>query len=325
MRVSGLQIRGLGATRRGRVTDRRMTLEVLFLVLGVLVLVAALGEEARSQGALVPERPAAGPRPLPSRDVWPEHTVPDDEAGWQTRQALPFTQEQIRQIAEAVRQARRATVLGEGLGPQGRMRRIVVEPGSGESPPVIDVRHRWTTVISFRDATGSPWPIESTFLDEAFTGEEAPAPASSNLVYVVPRLRYLSGNLVVKLKGLAEPVIAVLRDRGEGESDFGVELRLTRPGPDVDAAALVRPTYFTAGDEVLFGLLGGVIPVGAIRLELAGGGAGDRAWRLGEDLLLVTRHIVLSPGTLGVGAGLRGQVGLPVAVHAAGMGVSGRA
>ena len=40
----------------------------------------------------------------------------------------------------------------------------------------------------------------------------------------------------------------------------------------------------------------GVAPAGAVRVEIEGGETGDRAWRHGEDLLLVSRHVVLSPG-----------------------------
>ena len=285
-----------GSRRSRRAFERRMSAELGLLFVFLALLVLAAGAADAQEGPLVPKRPGAEGRPLPEGDVWPEYAAPDEEAGAGARAVFPLGQETMRRVGELVRQSRRAVVEGGGGAPQGRMRRIVVEPGAGGPVPVIEVRHRWTTVMSFRDATGSPWPVEDVFVDKAFTGGSEQPPAESNLVYLVPQRRYLEGNLVVKLEDLPEPVMAVLRDRGEGVMDWGVEATLTRPGPNVDAAALVRPAQLRAGDEVLFGLLGGRIPGGAVRVELTGGGPRDRAWRLGEDLLLITRHIALSPG-----------------------------
>ena len=139
--------------------------------------------------------------------------------------------------------------------------------------------------------------MEEVLVDSQFLpgGEETGA-AQGHLVYLAPKRRYLAGNLVVKLQDLAEPVVVMLQDSGGAESDFGVELRLPLPGPGLDVAALVRPASFHAGDVELADLLAGRVPLGAVRLELEGGGAGDRAWRAGEDLLLLSRHVVLSPG-----------------------------
>ena len=58
---------------------------------------------------------------------------------------------------------------------------------------------------------------------------------------------------------------------------------------------------------MLLGLLGGIVPPGAERLALDGGGAGDRAWRRGGDLLLLTRAHLLSPGPLAAERGPGGR------------------
>ncbi len=237
------------------------------------------------------QQPAVPVRP----DVWPEHAVTDDEAGSAARRPMPFTQEQIRVLAELVRQTERATSAGAGPVPSGRVRRLMVEPGA--AVPVVEVRRSFTTVLSWTDTTGSPWPVEEVLVDSRFLpGDGQESGAQGHLVYLAPKRRYLSGNLVVKLQDLAEPVVVMLRDSGGAESDFRVELRLPLPGPGLDAAALVRPASFHAGDGELADLLAGRAPPGAVRVELEGAGAGDRAWRAGEDLLLLSRHAVLSPG-----------------------------
>ena len=230
-------------------------------------------------------------------DVWPDYAVPEEEAATAGRRVMPFTQRDIRLLGELVRQQQRAASQGRGVRPSGRIRRIAVDPGAGAEVPAVEVRRGFTTVLSWTDTTGSPWPIEEVLVDSQFLpGDGNEDGGGGHLVYVAPKRRFLSGNLVVKLRELAEPMVVLLQDSGGAESDFRVEMRLARPGPGVDAAALMRPASFHAGDEVLAALLSGVAPAGAVRVEIEGGEAGDRAWRQDGDLLLVTRHVVLSPG-----------------------------
>lgn len=249
-------------------------------------------------GAQTPER----------KDVWPEYAVPEEEAATAGRRVMPLTQEQIRLLGALVRQTQRATAGGSGEAPAGRIRRILVDPGAGAEVPAIDVRRGFTTAVSWTDATGAPWPIEEFHVDSAFLpGEGEPETAGGHLIYLAPKRLFLTGNLVVKLRDLADPVVVLLRDGGGAVSDFRVEMRLPRPGPGVDLAALMRPASFHAGDGELAGLLGGRIPAGAVDVELEGGGPGDRAWRHGEDLLLVSRHVVLSPGAWAAERGSGGR------------------
>lgn len=251
------------------------------------VLALALGGLADVSEGQAPRKP----------DVWPGFAVPEEEAATAGRRVMPFTQRDIRLLGELVRQQQRAASQGRGVRPSGRIRRIAVDPGAGAEVPAVEVRRGFTTVLSWTDTTGSPWPIEEVLVDSQFLpGGGNEDGGGGHLVYVAPKRRFLSGNLVVKLRELAEPMVVLLQDSGGAESDFRVEMRLARPGPGVDAAALMRPASFHAGDEVLAALLSGVAPAGAVRVEIEGGEAGDRAWRQDGDLLLVTRHVVLSPG-----------------------------
>ena len=230
-------------------------------------------------------------------DVWPGYAVPEEEAATAGRRVMPLTQRDIRLLGELVRQTQRATSQGRGFQPSGRIRRVAVDPGAGAEVPAVEVRQGFTTVLSWTDTTGSPWPIEEVLVDSQFLpGEGGEDGGNGHLVYLAPKRRFLAGNLVVKLRDLAEPLVVLLQDSGGAESDFRVEMRLSRLGPGVDAAALMRPASFHAGDEQLAALLSGVAPPGAVRVEVDGGETGDRAWRQGEDLLLVSRHVVLSPG-----------------------------
>ena len=242
------------------------------------------------------ERPPAAEHPA-GPEVWPEHAASDSDVAREGRAALPFTQAQIEALARLLRQTQEATAHGEGAPPQGRVRRIRIAAPGGGAIPEVAVRRGYATAISFTDATGAPWPIEDVLVDQRFLPEveNDGEDGKGHLLYLVPQRRYLHGNAVVKLRGLAEPVVAVLRGGG-AEADFRVDMRLGLPGPDADPALLVRPEGFHAGDPQLLELLGGAVPPEAERLAVEGGARDDRAWRAGGDLLLLTRAHLLSPG-----------------------------
>ena len=235
-------------------------------------------------------------------DVWKRHAAPDDEVGKNARIVLPFTKDQIRALARLLEQTQRASATGSGRAVEGRLRRVRID---ADTIPEVWVRRGYTTVVGFTDLTGAPWPIEEVLVDRRFLAGEETAP-NGHLLYLSPREPFLEGNLAVKLVGLADPVVAMLGARGDS-ADFRVDLRLEIAGPNVDASALAKPEAFRAGDEVLAGVLAGTVPGEAERLEVVGGGPGDRAWRLGGDVVLVTRAHVLSPGPWAAERGSAGR------------------
>ena len=262
---------------------------------------------------------AAPAASVEAQDTWPGYAAPDDAVAREGRAAMPFTAEQIEALGRLLRETQGAASLAADMVPEGRVRRVRIgSPGDG-AIPVIAVRKGYVTAVSFTDATGAPWPIEEVLVDRRFLPAEAASDESggnagrvaSHLLYLVPHARSLHGNAVVKLRGLAEPLVATLRGGGDA-ADFRVEVRLGLNGPN---AAPATPTGagFHAGDPVLLDLLGGVAPPGAERLSVEGGGRDDRAWKHGGDLLLVTRADLLSPGPWAAerGAGGRWAYRLP--------------
>ena len=276
--------------------------------------IAAVLAGAASLPASAQDGPRAGGGPgAPlerATDVWSAHALPDDEAARQGRSALPFTPEQIEALGRILRETQAATARGHGEPPRGRVRRVRLEDGA---IPAIALRRGYVTAVSFTDSTGAPWPIEEVLVDRRFLppgnggeGESGSSPVASHLLYLAPQAAYLRGNAVVKLRGLAEPVAMSLRGTG-GDADFRVEIRLGVPGPNADPGSLAQPRGFHAGDPVLLALLGGAVPPDAERLAVEGGATGDRAWRRGGDLLLLTRAHLLSPGPLAAERGPGGR------------------
>lgn len=277
-------------------------LPVAAALAGVASLPSSAQESSQAGGA-----PAA---PLERAvDVWSVHALPDEDAARQGRAALPFTPEQIEALGRILRETQAATARGHGEPPQGRVRRIRLDEGA---IPVISLRRGYVTAVSFTDSTGEPWPIEEALVDRRFLPPGAESGAadeesgSGHLLYLAPQAAYLRGNAVVKLRGLAEPVVASLNGTG-ADADFRVEIRLGVPGPNADPGALAQPAAFHAGDAVLLGLLGGAVPPDAERLAVEGGASGDRAWRRRGEVLLLTRAHLLSPGPLAAERGPGGR------------------
>ena len=272
----------------------RRAFALLPVLIGFVVFGYAAACVAQDGGADVKD----GPGRPGQEDLWRGYAAMDDEVARRGRAGLPFTQKQIRSLARLLEQTQRATAQGAGRPVVGELGRIRIAMDV-EVVPEIRVRHRYTTVVMFTGVTGAPWPIEEVVVDRRFLPEgdrpEQSSWGSGHLIYLFPRAPFLAGNLVVKLQGLARPVVATLAG-GSENPHFGLDLRLGMPGPNVDAAALAKPEAFRAGDAALFGVLTGSIPAGAVRLKIDGGELGDRAWRLGDDILLLTRAHVLSPG-----------------------------
>ena len=265
-------------------------------------------------------------RPEDGGELWPEYAAPDDAVAREGRAAMPFTASQIEALGRLLRETQGAIARGADAPPEGRIRRVRIGSPGERAIPVIAVRKGYVTAVSFTDATGAPWPIGEVLVDRRFLPEavlpEAVLPegaesggegdsAAGHLLYLAPQARSLHGNAVVKLHGLAEPLVMSLRGGGTA-ADFRVEVRLGLPGPNA-APGVTADAGFHAGDPVLLDLLGGVAPPGAERLSVDGGGRDDRAWRHRGDLLLTTRTDLLSPGPWAAerGAGGRWAYRLP--------------
>ena len=256
-------------------------------------------------------------------EVWPGDAASDGAAARAGRAAMPFTAEQIEALGRLLRQTQGAAAVAADPPPEGRVRRVRIGAPGEDGIPVIHVRKGYVTAVSFTGATGAPWPIQEVLVDGRFlpeavlreggseSGDGGSGGKASHLLYLAPRARFLHGNAVVKLHGLAEPLALGLRGGGSA-TDFGVEVRLGVQGPNAVPGAAAQAA-FHAGDPVLLDLLGGTAPAGAERLTVEGGERDDRAWRLGDDLLLLTRARLLSPGPWAAerGAGGRWAYRLP--------------
>ena len=295
---------------------RRLLRGLSWLVMGG-VLVAGGPEPSRAQEGARERVPGEGadgiaaPRE-PIEELWEEFTLPDSEVGRAVRQGMPLTAEQLEKILGLVAAQREAVARAARPPPALRAREVAVSLDAAEEAPVVAIQMGYTSGVSFIDATGEPWPVARLIVEESFgpvadsdgAGDEG-SPGHS--VYVTPKQRFLHGNAVVELAGLASPVVLELK-AGKGIVDSRLTVRLRRPGPNADPMVVERKDDFGPGDPLIASLLHGHAPQGAEAVMIRGGGPGDRAWRIEGALFLRTTKTLLAPQPQAFERGANGDV-----------------
>ena len=210
------------------------------------------------------------------------------------RDAFPMTPEMIRRYRQIVQEHERAAQ--ERPEPQQETSTTLVSLEPGEPAPVVKVSPDIASVIGFYDATGEAWPIEQFVMgnDERFNAVSL-GESANNLV-LSPSSRIGFTNLVVKLRGQDKPAIIRI-NISEDVVDDRYDVQVMKLGPNAqrnNASGGMTETVTEAGNSLLLaGITGVDLPRSAEPVNVAGVDA--RGWLVGEDLLLRSRHALLSP------------------------------
>ena len=156
--------------------------------------------------ALAPSSPSSPWPSVPGAaqdpDIWPDHAATDEETAATGREAMPFTQEQIRLLGALLQQVREATADGRRRAAGGTPAPPADPPRRGRRCPVVHLVRGYTSAITFTDITGEPWPIEEVLVDSVVPARTAPTPghpARSTSSTWRRRRSHLHGNALVKL------------------------------------------------------------------------------------------------------------------------------
>lgn len=244
----------------------------------------------RTRAAAAQSRARQGPAPGVSH--WSEYALSDEEAGRAAREGMPFTADQIEKILELVAGYQETIERASRPAPELRAREIVLSLDAREAAPAVAIQKDYTSGIAFVDGTGEPWPVAMVLVEASFGALERTG--GGHTVYFTPTKRFLHGNAVVELEGLTTPVVLEL-EAGRGVVDTRLLARIPRPGPNADAITVERTEEFAPGDPVIGALLHGAAPADAQRIEVRGGTARDRAWRLADAIYLRTGTTLLAP------------------------------
>lgn len=237
------------------------------------------------------------------------------------RDAIPLTPELIQELARRFQENKRAEeeTLTQIASPISRAVKVTYAPGQATS--IVQTVRGYPTQVSFFDATGQPFPIVwDTTSNSAGGGggggnstgncntNAAGGPAveavgfhvcvpvkGSNVLQVTPMSLRPRGGLLVNLQG-APKALTFLVVAGGDRYDADLSVYVDRRGPNARVSVDTRPGAPVTGAPHLTAMLAGIAPADAEPLQVEGVSPDEvRAWRLGGEIYLRTRHTLMSP------------------------------
>jgi intracellular multiplication protein IcmK len=230
--------------------------------------------------------------------------------------AIPITPDMIRELTRRYQENSR--VQEEGLTPTASpsSRAVAVTFAPGAATSIIQTVKGYPTALSFFDSTGQPWPIAWDTSSNSAGGSAGNCNTNasgssgavevqgfhscvpvkgSNVLQITPLSLAPRGGMLVSLQGAPKP-LAFLIVGGGDRYDADVSIRVADRGPNAKIQIDTRPGAPVTGAPYLNAMLSGVAPADARPLSVEGVSPDDiRAWRLGGDVYLRTRHTLMSP------------------------------
>ena len=260
----------------------------------------------------------------------PGYTPPVPEAARRAaREAIPLSPELIQELAKRFQENRRTEEESTTQIASPVSRAVRVNYAPGQTTSIVQTVRGYPSQISFFDATGQPWPIvwdtnsnaaggggggggnssgncNTNSAASAGTGSGGPAVEAvgfhvcvpvkgSNVLQVTPMSLSPRGGLLVSLQG-APKALTFLVVAGRDRYDADVSVHVDRRGPNARVQMDTRPGAPITGAPYLTAMLSGIAPADAKPLQVEGVSPDDvRAWRLGPETYLRTRHTLMSP------------------------------
>lgn len=186
-------------------------------------------------------------------------------------------------------------VINEGpvTAPRAANGVVVAHISPGSTSPVIRLSKNRTSTLIVTDMTGQPWPIlnfDGLSTDD-FTVKRLDAPAPDGYVLsITPKGAFVSGNLVLILKGLPTP-LNIEFVSAQKNVDTTTEIRVQAKGPNAKFSSIALPQ---SADSALLSVLQGVAPQTAKELKVSSPAV--QAWLAKDGSMYVrTRYKIMSP------------------------------
>lgn len=190
---------------------------------------------------------------------------------------------------------RKGRVINEGPvnAPKSNSGVVVAHLSPGSTSPVVRLFKNRTSTLIVTDMTGQPWPIINYdgLTEEDFTVKRLDNPSPDGYVLsITPKGAFVSGNLVLILKGLPTP-LNIEFVSAQKEVDVSTEIRVQAKGPNSQFTSIGLPT---SADSALLSVLQGVAPVGSKELKVSTNAV--QAWLAKDGSMYVrTRYKIMSP------------------------------
>ncbi|MDR2368429.1 MAG: DotH/IcmK family type IV secretion protein, partial [Deltaproteobacteria bacterium] len=211
---------------------------------------------------------------------------------------LPTTPEEVREYMKGLDAREEALSDGAPSAMRSRTERVRLEPGF--KAPLVELSPNLVTALVFTDSTGRPWPVSAMVLGSgSLFSAELLEGQSSNQVIVSPLTGHGHSNLVVSLKGKDIPLIARLSTNSAVKADRRLDgliiFQIQEAGPMALPGAAPEPGPAGPVDDILYGLLDGFMPEGAVPIEAEPALEGESFVQVGQNIYLRTTRGLLWP------------------------------
>lgn len=208
---------------------------------------------------------------------------------------LPLRPDEIRSLLE--RHDRTVESVEVPVHPYPRPETIVqnvsLDPGS--PPLVIRMAFGYVTTITMVDSTGAPWPFEDLSWVGNFEIHEQSVHETTHIIRISPSSDFSHGNLSVRMVGLNTPIIFTL-ETNRDLVHYRFDAVLPGNGPFATAPIMQPGITLASGDVDMSTALSGVMPEGAVKLDISGADGRTSAFKYNNYTYVRTPLTLLSPG-----------------------------
>lgn len=210
------------------------------------------------------------------------------------QQNIPLAPQQVLRLRQQIDLAQRASSTPPTIPPKPVSTTLMINLAPGATPPAVRLAQGYVSSLVFVDSTGAPWPIASFDIGNP-KSMNIQWDGKSNIILLQAISPYSTGNIVIRLVGLAIPISLDLV-AGQRVVDYRVDIHVSGIGPNTKEVP-VGTVLPNVANQLLLGVLDGLAPAGSKLLTVRGADA--QAWLLGDKLYFRTRFILLSPGFVG--------------------------
>lgn len=209
---------------------------------------------------------------------------------------LPLRPEEIRILLERYDRTQESvkTPIYPSPKPLSVIETLSMDPGT--APTVIKTAPGHITTVNFIDLSGQPWPINNiTWAGDFEVVENKQEDGKGdNILRITASNEYARGNMSITMIGLSTPiVISLTTDRDEVHYRF--DATVPERGPFADVPIIDRGVTLSAGRADISGLLQGLVPSSADKMNVGGVDGRTSAYSYNGLTYIRTPLTLLSP------------------------------
>lgn len=206
-------------------------------------------------------------------------------------QNFPMTPEMIRRYRDIYEATDRA--MKNRVEPEAHVDSSFISLEPGEKPAQLTLAPGIASAVGFYDVTGQPWPVEQYVMGNGADFQIVQLGEGANTLVITPLQRFGWSNIIVRLKGQSKP--AVIRvGVSEVVAQDRHDIQIMTMGPNAVQNTAAQSDVTEAGSGLLLSALSGVdLPANAVTVPVQGVNA--RAWKIGDSIVIRSKHALLSP------------------------------